>query len=133
MYKSFHSVGVGNSMGAFRSRSLLSCCSRSAYQAKARRFFTERMPSLSPTELYRFRPWNEMIYTKLAKVSEINEVTLARIRDGERTRRDTANKLLRTLSQVLERPLSLRNVTGINIMVNKRMEAKAAKGEQSAA
>jgi predicted transcriptional regulator len=71
--------------------------------------------------------------SKLAKVSEINEVTLARIRDGERTRRDTANKLLRTLSQVLERPLSLRNVTGINIMVNKRMEAKAAKGEQSAA
>src|SRR5260370_35133457 len=30
--------------------------------AKARLFFTEKMHSLSPTYLYTFRPWNEMLY-----------------------------------------------------------------------
>ncbi len=30
-----------------------------------RLFFTERRPSLSPTELYRFRPRNEMIYRSI--------------------------------------------------------------------
>src|SRR5512135_2240310 len=35
---------------------------RGSSKAKARRFFTAGMRSLSPAELYRFRPWNEMIY-----------------------------------------------------------------------
>lgn len=63
--------------------------------------------------------------SKLAKESDINEVTLARIRDGERTRRDTVNKLLRVLSQIYGKELNTRNVTGINLMVNKRLERKA--------
>ncbi|MFL5662361.1 MAG: hypothetical protein ACJ8BW_13560 [Ktedonobacteraceae bacterium] len=62
--------------------------------------------------------------SKLAKESGTNEVTLARIRDGHIARRDTANKLLIALSRVYDRPLSLRNVEGINMQVNKRLENK---------
>jgi predicted transcriptional regulator len=65
--------------------------------------------------------------SELARKSEINEVTLARIRDGYTARRDTANKLLRALSKVYERQLNLRNVTGINVQVNKRLERRAAR------
>jgi predicted transcriptional regulator len=65
--------------------------------------------------------------SKLAKDSGINEVTLARIRDGERTRRDTVNKLLLAMSKIYERDLSLDNVTGINVMRNIRLENKQAK------
>jgi hypothetical protein len=68
--------------------------------------------------------------SRLAKDSDINEVTLARIRDGARTRRDTVNKLLLTMSKVYERDLSLDNVTGINVMVNNRLEKKAQKQEK---
>lgn len=60
--------------------------------------------------------------SKLAKESDINEVTLARMRDGQRTRRDTVNKLLLALSRVYGKQLTQRNVTGINAMVNKRLE-----------
>lgn len=67
--------------------------------------------------------------TDLARQSDINEVTLARIRDGKATRRSTLNKLLITLSNVYGRPLSVRNVTGVNVQVNKRMERKAQKEE----
>ena len=65
--------------------------------------------------------------SRLAKESGIHEVTLARIRDGERTRRDTVNKLLLALSSIYQHDLTLRNVTGINVMVNKRGEKRAAK------
>ncbi len=75
-------------------------------------------------ELFDFLP---ISLSKLAKESDINEVTLARIRDGERTRRDTVNKLLLTMSRIYGRELSLRNVTGINVMVNKRLEKKQQK------
>jgi predicted transcriptional regulator len=68
-----------------------------------------------------------MPIAELARQSKINEVTLARIRDGRATRRDTANKLLRKFSEIYERPFSLRNVTGINVMVNKRLEKKEAR------
>lgn len=61
---------------------------------------------------------------ELARESGINEVTLARIRDGRIARRDTANKLLRQLSRIYERPLTLRNVSGINVQVNRRLERK---------
>jgi predicted transcriptional regulator len=63
---------------------------------------------------------------ELSRVSKINEVTLARIRDGKPTRRSTANKLLNKFSEIYKRPFNLRNVTGINVQVNKRLEAKNA-------
>lgn len=66
-----------------------------------------------------------MTIAELARQSGMNEVTLARIRDGQTARRDTANKLLRKLSEVYGRQFNLRNVTGINVMINKREEAKA--------
>ena len=56
---------------------------------------------------------------ELARRSGINEVTLARIRDGRVTRRSTANKLLLELSKVYDRPLNLYNVTGINLQGQK--------------
>lgn len=68
-----------------------------------------------------------MSLAELARKSEINEVTLARIRDGGRTRRDTANKLLRKFSEIYDIPLTLRNVQGINVMVNQRLEKREAR------
>lgn len=64
---------------------------------------------------------------ELGRESGLNEVTIARIRDGKPTRRVTVNKLLLTLSTVYGRPLTLKNVTGINVQVNKRMERKEQK------
>ena len=61
---------------------------------------------------------------ELSRRSKINEVTLARIRDGKPTRRATANKLLNAFSEIYQRPFHLRNVTGINVQVNKRQEKK---------
>lgn len=66
---------------------------------------------------------------ELSRVSKINEVTLARIRDGKPARRSTANKLLNSFSEIYQRPFNLRNVTGINVQVNKRLEAKESKGD----
>jgi predicted transcriptional regulator len=60
---------------------------------------------------------------ELARQSRVNEVTLARIRDGRIARRDTANRLLATLSRVYDRPLTLRNVTGINVQGQEGMAA----------
>jgi predicted transcriptional regulator len=81
-------------------------------------------------ELYEELP---MTLTDLARQADLNEVTIARIRDGKPTRRSTINRLLRVMSDIYERPLSLRNVTGINVQVNKRVEARGAKKETSAA
>lgn len=75
-------------------------------------------------ELFDFLP---ISISQLAKDSGINEVTLARIRDGERTRRDTVNKLLLAMSKIYNFNIHIKNVTGINVMVNKRLEAKAAR------
>jgi len=61
---------------------------------------------------------------QLAEEVKVNEVTLARIRDGKPTRRSTANRLLMYMSDIYKRPLSLRNVTGINVQVNKRQEKR---------
>ncbi len=69
---------------------------------------------------------------ELARKSEINEVTLARIRDGKAARRDTANKLLNALSHVYDRHLTLRNVTGINVQTNEQIERKAVKAKEEA-
>jgi hypothetical protein len=62
---------------------------------------------------------------ELSRVSKINGVTLARIRDGRPTRRATANKLLNVFSEIYKRPFNLRNVTGVNVQRNRRLEAKA--------
>lgn len=70
---------------------------------------------------------------ELAQKSGINEVTLARIRDGRPAHRSTVNKLLKALSAVYERPFYLRKVTGINVPVNKRVEARKAKKEPAVA
>ena len=78
-------------------------------------------------ELFEYLP---ISISRLAKESEINEVTLARIRNGERTRRDTANKLLLAMSKIYGHDLNIRNVTGIKIMVNLRLEKKEARKEQ---
>jgi len=63
---------------------------------------------------------------ELGKRANINEVTLARVRDGKPTRRATANKLLLEFSAIYGLKFNLRNVTGINVQVNKRMEKKEA-------
>jgi predicted transcriptional regulator len=65
----------------------------------------------------------------LANMAGLNEVTVARIRDGRATRRSTVNRLLRTMGEIYDRPLSVRNVTGIAVQVNKREEKKAARSE----
>ncbi len=57
-----------------------------------------------------------MSIRRLAQEVKINEVTLARIRDGKPTRRPTANKLLMFFSQLYGHRYTLRNVTGINIL-----------------
>jgi predicted transcriptional regulator len=48
---------------------------------------------------------------ELSRRSQVNEVTIARIRDGESMAlRSTANKLLRVFSEVYGRTLTLDNV-----------------------
>ncbi len=65
--------------------------------------------------------------SELARQSRINEVTLARIRDGKlTTRRDTVNRLLPALSRIYERPLSLQNVTGIRLQGQSQPEESVA-------
>jgi predicted transcriptional regulator len=81
-------------------------------------------------ELFELLP---ITIAELARQSKINEVTLARIRDGKSTRRSTVNKLLLTMSEIYQHPLSIRNVTGVSSMVNRRLEAKDAKKSKSVA
>jgi predicted transcriptional regulator len=64
---------------------------------------------------------------ELADRADLNEVTVARIRDGKPTRRTSVNKLLRVLSDIYQKPLSLRNVSGVNVQRNRRLERKEAK------
>jgi len=71
-------------------------------------------------ELFEFLP---VSISELARISRVNEVTLARIRDGRPARRDTANKILNALSEVYKKPLSIRNVTGITIQGQEPKEA----------
>lgn len=60
---------------------------------------------------------------ELARRSEINEVTLARIRDGKATRLSTRNKLLIALSRVYGKSFSTSSVTGIHIQGENQEEA----------
>ncbi len=73
----------------------------------------------------------EITLTELGRQSNISEVTIARIRDGKPTRRNTANRLLRVLSNLYNRPLSLNNVTGINLQ-NKKTDDTTEEGEDAA-
>ena len=84
----------------------------------------EAKESYTIQELFDFLP---ITIAELARRSNINEVTLARIRDGKRTRRDTVNRLMLTLSEVYERSLSIRNVIGVNVMHAVREEPKEVK------
>jgi hypothetical protein len=52
---------------------------------------------------------------QLALKLGLNEVTLARVRDGEPTSKPTANKLLVYFSEVFGDRYTLRNVSGITI------------------
>jgi hypothetical protein len=68
---------------------------------------------------------------ELGERTDLNEVTVARIRDGKPARRTSVNKLLRELSVIYGKPLSLKNVTGINVQVNRRLEKKEVKQQSS--
>lgn len=57
---------------------------------------------------------------KFSETYKINEVTLARIRDGEATYRSTANRMLNGFSEVYDRILGMHNVTGINILISRK-------------
>lgn len=74
----------------------------------------QEKPSYSLRELFDNLP---IPIKQLGERSKVNEVTVARIRDGRPARRSTINRLLRTMSEpdVYDRPLSLANVTGVHI------------------
>jgi hypothetical protein len=78
----------------------------------------DRKPTYTLAELFENL---DITLAELGRKSEISEVTVARIRDGKQTRRNTANRLLRTFSTLYNIPLSLNNVTGFKLQ-NKREE-----------
>lgn len=53
--------------------------------------------------------------SELARMADVHERTIMRMRDGESVLRGTANKVLRGLSQIYGQSFTLDNVTGINI------------------
>ena len=63
---------------------------------------------------------------ELARQSGMNEVTLARIRDGKATRLSTRNKLLIALSRIYGRNFTKRDVTGIHLQGQVQQEERAA-------
>jgi len=69
---------------------------------------------------------------ELSKESKINEVTLARIRDGKPAYPSTVNKLLDIFSKIYNRPFYLSKVTGVNILENRQGKAKEVKPEEAA-
>ncbi|HLZ55773.1 MAG TPA: hypothetical protein VKR06_02400 [Ktedonosporobacter sp.] len=88
----------------------------------------EEKETYTLTELFEELPCT---LVELGDRAGLNEVTVARIRDGKPTRRSSVNRLLLTLSEIYKRPLALRNVTGINVQRNLRLEKKEAKQETS--
>lgn len=60
----------------------------------------------------------------LGERAGVNEVTVARIRNGKPARRSTINSLLREMSKtdIYDRPLSMANVTGIILRKETRSE-----------
>ncbi len=79
--------------------------------------------SYSIQELFDALP---MPIAELARESKINEVTLARIRDGKATRLSTRNKLLNAFSRVYGRVFTPRNVTGIHVQGQEQREEAVA-------
>lgn len=53
--------------------------------------------------------------SELARLSNVSERSIMRMRDGESVLRGTANKVLRGLSQIYGETFNLDNVTGINL------------------
>lgn len=91
----------------------------------------EEQSTYTIEELYDDLP---ITLVELAERADLNEVTVARIRDGKPTRRTSVNRLMRVLTELYGKPLSLKNVSGVNVQVNKRLEKKEAKkGLDSAA
>lgn len=88
----------------------------------------EEQSTYTIQELYDDLP---ITLVELAERADLNEVTVARIRDGKPTRRTSVNRLLRVLSDIYEKRLSLKNVSGINVQVNKRLEKREAKQQQA--
>jgi predicted transcriptional regulator len=79
-------------------------------------------------ELYEELP---VTLVELGNRANLNEVTIARIRDGKPSRRSSVNSLLLVLSDIYKRPLSLKNVIGINVQRNLRLERKQTKQQPS--
>ena len=86
---------------------------------------TEEKDTYTIEELYDNLPCTLI---ELGRRVGLSEVSIARIRDGKPVRRSSVNALLRELSKIYERPLTLLNVTGINVQRNKRLERKQARG-----
>jgi predicted transcriptional regulator len=53
--------------------------------------------------------------SELARLSDVSERSINRMKAGNAVQRSTANKVLRGLSQIYNQELTLDNVTGINI------------------
>jgi predicted transcriptional regulator len=88
----------------------------------------EQREAYSVQELYEELP---ITLVELGNRAHLNEVTIARIRDGKPSRRSSVNSLLLVLSDIYKRPLSLKNVTGINVQRNLRLERKQARQQSS--
>jgi len=57
--------------------------------------------------------------SELGRKSNINEVTLARIRDGKAARRHTVVKLLNAFSEIYGEQITFENVEGINLLAGR--------------
>jgi predicted transcriptional regulator len=68
---------------------------------------------------------------EFSRISGVNEVTLARIRDGKSTYRSTANKVLNSFSVVYNRQLGMHNVTGVNVQISRRPKGRGNKGQSN--
>ena len=53
--------------------------------------------------------------SELARLADVSERSIMRMRDGDAVLRGTANKVLRGLSQIYGQTYTLDNVTGINL------------------
>ncbi len=81
-------------------------------------------------ELYEDLPCS---LVELARLAGLNEVTVARIRDGKPARRSTVNKLLRAMSKIYGRRLSLRNVSGVTLQGQQQQEQGPSEAQPEAA
>lgn len=88
---------------------------------------------LEQKEIYTLEELYEELPCTLVELGDkagLNEVTVARIRDGKPTRRSTINKLMGAMSEIYNRPLSLRNVSGVAVQRNLRLEKREQRKAQ---